>query len=363
MREVSIEITHECPLNCIYCSSEAGTPSPIANEITEEDIIRVLNDAKKLKCEFFSISGGEPLQKEELLKKIMLSARELDYEILLYTCGIIKKNGIFREIEGNLLKFFSDFISNKFKIIFNLQGHTSSLVEQINHSPNSFELIIRSIRNCVNIGIECEVHFVPLRINFDFIGDVIEYANGLGVKKISFLRFVRQGRAKQRNDLNLTKIQFFELQNLLDKFCDREDIEVRLGHPIDFLFTINSNKEIVTCPGCRESPLIYPNGEVHLCPAWKNFRTVIAGNIKRESIINIWKSHYFNEFREFINKTYKDLKGFCSKCINLDRCKGKCTAQRMLSYYGDDTHPEFHFPECLYVSPDPMCPLYNKFVK
>ncbi|MHA1250911.1 MAG: radical SAM protein [Candidatus Helarchaeota archaeon] len=362
MREISIEITHECPLNCIYCSSEANIISPIDNEINEQEIIQVLKDAKKLKCEFFSISGGEPLQKERLLRNIMLAAKELNYNILLYTCGI-KKKKVMEEIKGNLVKFFSEFNSKQLKIIFNLQGHNQSLVEQINNTPGSFKLIEKSITNCVNAGIYCEAHFVPIKLNFDYIEDIINYAKNLGIKKISFLRFVQQGRAKNKNYLNLSINQFFDLQKKLNIYLDRKDIEIRLGHPINFLFTIDSKREIVTCPGCRESPLIYPNGEVHLCPAWKNFKSVIAGNIKNRSIIKIWKKDkYFKKFRIFINRKYKKLKGYCSKCTYINKCKGKCTAQRMINYYIDDTHPDFNFPECLYVSPDPMCPLYNNLI-
>jgi len=362
MKEISIEITHECPLECVYCSSEASSPSPIRNEISTSHIVNVLKDAIKLKAQIFSISGGEPLQREVTLKTIMDSARNLNYEIFLYTCGIQCKDGKLIEIKGDLLNFLKTFTSDKFKIIFNLQGHCKSIVEKINNKPNSFSIIEKSIKNCVKNGIKCEIHFVPFRLNFKYIDEIIQYSKNLGIKQISFLRFVPQGRALKTPDLNLTEKQFFELQKKLDRSLNKKDISIRLGHPIDFLFTINPERKATSCPGSHEAPLIYPNGEVHLCPAWKNFKNIVAGNIKYESIIDIWqKSHYFQEFREFINHGYTKIKGPCSKCNFLDECKGKCTAQRMIAKFSKEN--EVKFPECLYVSPDPMCPLNNKFVK
>ena len=108
------------------------------------------------------------------------------------------------------------------------------------------------------------------------------------------------------------------------------------------------------CRGGFDAPLIQPNGDVVMCPAWKNLSKFRAGNIYEQSLIEIWNSHNFELFRDFINKEYKrSLKDPCKSCKYLEECRGKCVAQRLLAQ-GDISKID-SLAELISHAPDPQC--------
>ena len=90
MREISIELTYDCDLRCIYCSSSAEHPSPIG-ELSFDEVKMILDEAKKCGAKIVSLSGGEPLLHPQFFD-IIEYAKEKKYKILLYTSGIIFDN-------------------------------------------------------------------------------------------------------------------------------------------------------------------------------------------------------------------------------------------------------------------------------
>ncbi len=58
IHELSIELTHRCPLNCAYCSSDSN--SLINKFINFERIIEIIEEVySKFNLKLVSLSGGE----------------------------------------------------------------------------------------------------------------------------------------------------------------------------------------------------------------------------------------------------------------------------------------------------------------
>ena len=96
-----------------------------------------------------------------------------------------------------------------------------------------------------------------------------------------------------------------------------------------------------------------------MCPAWKELKDLAAGNIHDNSLKEIWlHSDFYKQFRQLIAVPGK-LEGFCrDDCEYTDTCKGGCTAQRILAYGSDKP-----LSDCLYLSPDPLCPIANGLIE
>ncbi len=358
MKEINIEITHDCALKCIFCSSSSEHPSP-CGQLDSKDIKRILEDGKKCGASIFSISGGEPLLHKEIFE-ILEVASSLNYKVLLYTSGVIfDKNEkripvsekIWKKIKGSC---------KDIKIIFNLQGATRNTVDKLMGVKGAFNLIIKSIKNAVSKELHCEAHFVPMRPNIKEFFDTITLANKLNLRKVSLLRFVPQGRGFENKDkLLLSHKEFLELQYAILRMekeieAKKSKTKIRLGIPIDFTFLVTNDKKIKTCRGAKDAPCILPNGDVYICPALKNIKHLKAGNIKSQSICDIWEnSKIFTDFRNLL-KNLSKFRGKCKKCTYFKFCQAKCPAQRILYYKG-----EIKYPKCLYLTPDPACPLVN----
>jgi pyrroloquinoline quinone biosynthesis protein E len=63
------EITHRCPLHCVYCSNPEQMVSP-ASELSTQQWQRVFEESAKLGILHVHLTGGEPLAREDLIKLV-----------------------------------------------------------------------------------------------------------------------------------------------------------------------------------------------------------------------------------------------------------------------------------------------------
>src|SRR6516164_3275674 len=79
------EITHRCPLHCVYCSNPLELRRA-EEELATEDWLRVLEEAHALGIVQLHFSGGEPLLRTGL-EALVRRGRELEFYTNLITSG------------------------------------------------------------------------------------------------------------------------------------------------------------------------------------------------------------------------------------------------------------------------------------
>jgi len=359
IHELSIELTHRCPLNCAYCSSDSN--SLINKFINFERIIEIIEEVySKFNLKLVSLSGGETFLYHRF-KDLFDYLMKKKIKVVIYTSGvIIDENGNLSSIKDDIIDILSKF-RKEVIVIVNIQGHKQKLVEKINFTPGSFEYIQNSIRNLISNRIVVQANVVPFKWNYNKIERIVEHCREIGIKGINFLRYVPQGRGGNLNLYNSRK-EFEKINHKLIKIIKKNNnsipaIEIRLGHPINFLFLLGANchyksEENHYCRGGFDAPLILPDGKVSMCPAWKNLSEHYAGSIYSHSFSDIWSSKKFQIFRNFINNNYKNLSFPCNNCEFLEQCRGKCVAQRILAY---NNNSNFNLEKIILTGPDPQC--------
>src|SRR5436309_5420659 len=80
------ELTYGCPLHCPYCSNPLNL-GDYSHELTTQEWQRVLAEAKQLGVLQLHLSGGEPLQRRDLVE-IVRSASRLGLYTNLITRGL-----------------------------------------------------------------------------------------------------------------------------------------------------------------------------------------------------------------------------------------------------------------------------------
>jgi PqqA peptide cyclase len=80
------EVTHRCPLHCVYCSNPLELTSR-AEELTTADWLRVFDQAGALGMLHLHLTGGEPLARPDLAELIVAARKSRLYTNLI-TSGI-----------------------------------------------------------------------------------------------------------------------------------------------------------------------------------------------------------------------------------------------------------------------------------
>ncbi|OGP66361.1 MAG: hypothetical protein A2W27_01115 [Deltaproteobacteria bacterium RBG_16_44_11] len=335
LKEIKIEVTHDCMLSCVHCSS-------LASEVTGRSIAwssckNILCEAEAMGIETVAFSGGEPLLWKHIFKAVDQAVRS-GIKVYVYTTGNVPN------VENLLRQLHEAGLS---KVMFSLLGTNAEQHEKVTKSYGSYNKTIATAGYCVTIGLQTEFHFVPLNHNFKALPEIVNKARSMGIDRISVLRLVPQGRAAYIRHWELSRDQNCELRRII-KDLRNDSYDIRLGSPYNF-FMLSEKPEC--CAGI-DRITIGPDLRIFPCDAFKHISPDAIGassdysNLRDYSLAECWeKSSYLGVVRQYLTS---DFASECSVCKNLSDCRSGCMAQKF-----------YAFNE-LKKTADPMCLFSNK---
>lgn len=328
LTELKIEVTQKCPLNCLHCSSEANITK--TQELSDELVIRLINEAKIMGVQEITFSGGEPLVWNPI-------SRIIDH---CFDCGISPSIYTTGNPFVDNPKLIENLCVNKLdKVTISLFGANSEAHEGITRIKGSFEKSISAIKLLVELGVTVGIHFVAMNPNWTELEDIVKLANQQNVSSVSILRFVPHGRGAMVDYFNLTKQELRELRKTVLKLRANSQAYIRLGSPFNILLL----NEKVDCTAACDRLIIGSNGKVYPCDAFKNVDSEgELSSVIENSLINVWDgSEYLNEVRKLV---VQGLGPECSKCKSCILCKGGCLAQKVIRLPDGVLKPD---PDCI----------------
>lgn len=319
--ELKIELTSTCPLSCIHCSSCGG---PKGHEhLLLARILTLIHEFTALGGQRICLSGGEPLSFPGLVSVIDSSANA-NIEIALYTTGIAVAGGDLKPLSTAMADYLA---ANGVKVIFSLHGarkHTHNRVTQV---MDSFDYTVAAIETAVKAGVQAEIHVVPMSVNFNELVDISKLADSLDVRRVSWLRFVPQGRGMVNGRiLQLAAAQLSHLPAMRDQAVSASPrINVRMGAP----FNILAPDFPASCEAGRSVLTVRPNGAAYPCDAFKQFHYHDGfGNVLRHSLEEVWtRSTLLTAVRRL---QQSELPADCLSCERRSRCRSGCPAQKAI---------------------------------
>ena len=336
LRELKIEVNRDCPLQCLHCSSN-GMPGAL-ERLDPHSISELIDEFVYLGGEKLCISGGEPLCYEGL-SSVVSSARGNNIELSLYTTGIARNGGPPKPVSEEMASFLAD---RGVKVIFSLHGASDKTHDMLTQVRGSFNSTLIAIKKTIEAGALVEIHVVPTAINIHELNEITSLADSLTIKKVSWLRFVPQGRGLiNERVLQLHRVQLKELTKIKEKakrICP--NVTIRTGAP----FNILCPQLPAPCEAGISVLTITPDGSVSPCDAFKRFDVPDEfGNILQKSLADIWhNSRFLNTVRALHDCS---LNSSCSSCSFYSCCKSGCLAQKAIA------------AGALTDGRDPYCPL------
>lgn len=318
LKEIKIEVTHDCFLSCRHCSSVSKPES--GRSLDWATCKRIIDEAFLLGAREIAFSGGEPLLWPHIRAAVERSFKH-GMKIILYTSGNVKD----AEVVLNDLNE-----AGLHRVIFSIFGANVNQHEFITDVKGSYEKTRNVSKHCVKIGLSTEYHFVPFGLNYRMLPQIAEKARHFEIKRISVLRLVPQGRGAMNNGL-LSYAQNMELRKIVKKLRTQGN-EIRLGSPYNFLM-LNKNP---TCLSGVDRLTVGPELKIHPCDAFKHIepqhfcKKSIYNDLKNNSLVDCWyKSEYLNVVRNYIKTDYPDE---CANCPRLKECNSGCMAQKYYAY-------------------------------
>jgi radical SAM protein with 4Fe4S-binding SPASM domain len=325
LKEIKIEVTHKCLLNCIHCSS--GSSSINNLEICWYDCKRIIREAAEMGVETIVFSGGEPLLWEDIDKAVKETFR-LGMRPIIYTSGVVVDRPF-------IISRLEDLGVDTF--IFALYGQ-KTIHDLITRVSGSWKRLMNSV---FKVSVNKEFHFVPFPSTYLELDNLVSFIGVFGNTRVSVLRLVPHGRATHSRNLILSVDQAKELKNLIENLTIAGN-DIRTGSPFNFL-GINENP---VCLAATDRLTISPDLTIHPCDAFKHLNHLSLGvrdsgpRLNDTSLKRCWTlSPFLSWVREFA-KTISERA--CSGCLNFLNCGSGCLAQKLL----DGRRAS---------DPDPMC--------
>lgn len=298
LRNLTLEITNKCLQNCIHCSSASCSDS--FEWLKYQQAMSIIHQACRLGLRRVSISGGEPFLHPQLDFLVQDMTKTYELDVTVYSCGIVGNANCLESISTErFLKLKKVGAKN---IIFSLHG-IGNVCDQMTDCENSFNLIAQSIKNAIEAEFKPELHFVPTTININDFQNVVEFVYNYGIRKISILRLVPQGRATISLVPNGDEI--VELLNNADACCLKfPDLKIRKGHPWKVL--VECNCDNTQCMAGEDKLVVMANGKVLPCEAFK-FKFESAPIISDSNLQKIWDEDELLEKIRLLNLVKKEI--------------------------------------------------------
>lgn len=320
------ELTYRCPLQCPYCSNPLDF-AKWSNELSTEQWVSVLQQARELGAAQLGFSGGEPLVRQDL-EELVSEGRRLGFYSNLITSGV--------GMDAARVSALKDAGLDHIQISF--QASSAELNNMLAGSNKAFEQKIAMAKAVKENGYPMVLNFVIHRQNVDDVDKMLQLSEELNADYVELANAQYYGWALQNRDqLMPTREQLQRAEQATNKFrqTTKSDIEVYFVVPDYF------ENEPKPCMGGWGSIFmsIAPDGAALPCHSARVL-PIDFPNIKDTSLKNIWyDSHGFNVYRgdEWMQSP-------CRSCEFKDKDFGGCRCQAFL-LTGDATNAD---PVCKY---------------
>jgi PqqA peptide cyclase len=279
------ELTHRCPLHCVYCSNPLQLRSHL-EELPTELWTRVLEQAAGLGMFHVHFTGGEPLARSDLAA-LVSTAHCLNLYTNLITSGIgLNEKKLTALVEAGLDHLqlsFQDAEEEFANEIAGAQVHTRKVE------------LARLIHDCNKLAFT--VNLVVHRHNLDRLESMISFAESLGPQHIEIANVQYYGWAlKNRNWLLPTQEQVQRSVAIAERAQERLKGQIK----IDFVTPDYYARFPKPCMGGwgHHLMLIDPSGKVLPCHAAAVIPGINFENVSEKPLRWIWQeSPAFRRFR------------------------------------------------------------------
>ena len=294
---MELELSRACNLRCIYCYASSG--QALKNELTQEEIFKVLDQAAELGAQkIIVLGGGEPLMYPnlfEIIDYIISKGIQVD----LFTNGTLIDN-------DTAQKLFRRNVSISMK----MNSRNPEIQDELAGKTGTFTAIEKGLQALRQAGYPDENHTLGIetivcRQNYDELPDLWRWARQRSI--VPYVEIMTlQGRAAENNGLEVSPDK---IRTLFEKLSEIDATEFsRIWYPLPPLAASRCARHEYSCT-------VTSIGDINPCPGV----SIPIGNIRELPLREILKSStVIHELRNI----RQNIKGRCATCTHNEFCYG-----------------------------------------
>jgi PqqA peptide cyclase len=306
------ELTHRCPLHCVYCSNPLELQAR-GNELSTEIWSRVFKEAAEAGVLQADFTGGEPLARPDIVE-LVRAARSAGLYVNLITSGMpLDETKLAALVEAGLDHFQLSF-----------QGAREETANEISGTKSHAQKL-RVLDWLRRHRVAVTLNFVIHRRNIDQLEEMLALAESFCATRIEFANVQYYGWAfANRENLLPTREQ---LDHSVE-FLKREQERLRGKIRIEFVVPDYYAKYPKPCMGGwgRKLMLITPTGDALPCHAAQVIPGLTFENVKDRSLREIWEQSA--AFQKFRGEAW--MQEPCKTCDRRELDFGGCRCQALL---------------------------------
>ena len=321
-----VEVTNRCNLRCPHCASDSGTAR--ADELSLDEMTRVVDDLASLGCRELTVLGGEFLLRPDWFD-IAHHVRARGLELQLVTNGLLVTETVRRQFRT----------LGPQTVGVSLDGATPESYRAA-RGVDGFDRCRRLLDDLVSDGLR-EVHAITT-FNAKNLTDFDRFAELFADTPIVWqIQMAHRGGERFSDDLLMTRDQYAWLADRVTRWYETGRDRLRLLVMDDFgYFPMTPalrflHTRWIGCPAGRFLVGVRANGDVLPCLSLGS--RFVGGNLRRRPLVGLWRDPV--TFAAFRNKSCT-LTGKCAGCAFAAKCRAGCSAMA-LSQTGTLTETTF----------------------
>jgi len=327
VKAMCLHIAHDCNLRCEYCFASTGDFGVGRKLMTLETgklaidfLLENSGDRENLELDFF---GGEPLMNWEVVKQIVIYAREKEKDYNKKFRFTITTNGVLLDDEK------IDFINKEmYNVVLSIDGRKSvnDKVRKHINGTGCYDEIMDKYKRLVEKreGKDYYVRGTFTKYNLDFSEDVMHFAD-CGFEQISVEPVIsdpKEPYAIVEKDL---PVIFAEYEKLALKMIDLN--KKKFCNFFHFMIDLDQGpcaiKRLRGCSCGNEYVAITPDADIYPCHQFVGQEQFKMGNLGDKT--------FNNEIKDYFSKSHIYSKPECLNCWAKFYCSGGCNANNFYS--------------------------------
>ena len=344
---MNLMITGKCNLNCLHCFN-AKDNAPLNTELSYENILNILDQARDIGIHAFTITGGEPLVHRHFLDIVRAIYERDMYIFELNTNGLLVNQAMLDEFK----RIGCDPL---IKISFDGVGYHN----WIRQHPKAEDMTLKAIELCIKNGFRVKAQVQVNRKNVDVMMETARLLNDMGVDEMRMIRTTEAPRWEKNSPQSSLGFEEY-FQKMLE--FSQEYIHSNMKMTIDIwqllrlfphsrvysLSPIACTKEefnvrIPMCKGNRGMIAVTSSGEVVPCLQISGLfleKGISVGNVLKTPLKDLVTSSPYLDLATatvFMQIIKNDK---CGNCKYYKACTGGCPALGML--YSKNSEDFYH---------------------